>query len=233
MGTFLVTGAAKRLGAAMSEHLASLGYDLILHYRESKGLVEALQTKIEKGFGRKVRLFQKDLGSGPEDMIAECLSLAPDLEGLINNASIFTRGNLDDSSHFETLIQVNALVPQKLSSDFHRLVGRGNIVNIVDALIADYNVHFQNYRISKKILEDLTFQCARHFAPKIRVNGIAPGPILAAEGDTRGEFEQVVKRTPLGFSPGPEAIVACLDFILKSSFLTGQILYADSGQHLS
>ncbi|MBL8995364.1 MAG: SDR family NAD(P)-dependent oxidoreductase [Spirochaetia bacterium] len=233
MGTFLVTGAAKRLGAAMSEHLAKLGYDLILHYRESKTLVEALQKKIEKEYGRKVRLIQKDLVSEPEGLVGECLALAPDLAGLINNASIFTRGNLGDTAHFETLLRVNAVVPQKLSSDFHKLVGRGHIVNIVDALIADYNVHFQNYRISKSLLEDLTLQSARHFAPKIRVNGIAPGPILAAEGDTKGEFDQVVKRTPLGFSPGVSAIVDCLDFILRSEFLTGQILYADSGQHLS
>jgi len=215
------------------EFLAKLGYDLILHYRESWDLVESLQQKIEKEYGRKVRLIQRDLSAGPEGLVGECLALAPDLAGLINNASIFTRGNLDDTAHFEMLLRMNALVPQKLSSDFHKLVGRGIVVNIVDALVADYNVHFQNYRISKSLLEDLTLQSARHFAPKIRVNAIAPGPILAAEGDTKGEFEQVVARTPLGFSPGVSAIVACLDFILKSDFLTGQVLYADSGQHLS
>jgi NAD(P)-dependent dehydrogenase (short-subunit alcohol dehydrogenase family) len=229
----LITGAARRVGAAMARHLAGRGYDLVLHYHSSLPEVETVGREAE-ALGRKVRLLRRDLAAadGARGLVEEAHAALPELCLLINNASVFTKGDLGDVDHLESMVRIHGLAVARLSSDFHRFAGKGQVVNLIDAQLRSYAPAYQNYRISKLFLEELTRQSALRFAPGVRVNAIAPGPILPAEGDSGARFEETVARTPLKRAPGLESILRCLDVLLANDFLTGQVLYADSGQHL-
>ncbi|MBN8218410.1 MAG: SDR family oxidoreductase [Spirochaetes bacterium] len=217
----------------MARHLARRGWNLILHYHSSREEVEAVQRDAE-ALGRKVHLLQRDLAGehGARGLVAEAHERLPGLRLLVNNASVFTKGDLGDIDHLEAMVRIHGLAVARLSSDFHRLAGGGQVVNLIDAQLRSYAPAFQNYRISKLFLEELTRQSALRFAPSVRVNAIAPGPILPAEGDNGERFEETVARTPLKKAPGLDSILRCLDILLDNEFLTGQVLYADSGQHL-
>lgn len=228
-----ITGAARRLGAAMARALASRGWDLVLHYHRSREHVEEVAREAE-AMGRTVVMIRRDLSTtdGASGLLAKAHQSLPNLKLLVNNASLFTRGDLADPDHLESMVRIHGLSSARLTADFHRFAGSGLVVNLIDAQLRAYAPAFQNYRISKLFLEELTRQSALRFAPQVRVNAIAPGPILPAENDNGEVFEETVRRTPLQKAPGVEAILRCLDVLLENDFLTGQVLYADSGQHL-
>ena len=228
----LITGAAKRLGACMAKCLANEGYDLYLHYFESETEMGFLEKEIKSHFSVKVKCIRGDIIKSIHSVTSQCENLSP-LKILINNASLFLRENFSEAVNFEKQITLNTIRPLELSEWFHKRVSVGGvIVNMTDANIQRVNKDFQNYRFSKLMLTEITRQTALTYAPKIRVNAIAPGPILLAEGDSQDQFLKQVEKTPLKISPNIEAISSCLKFILHSPFLTGQILYADSGVHL-
>ena len=231
-GTVIVTGGAKRLGAAMARYLAGKGYDLILHYLTASDQMVDLKKKLSV-FPVRVSALKWDLRKHPRRFMAACLKKSPRLAGLINNASLFLPGNFSNPGNFISQLSVNTWAPLHLSDEFYRgTETEAFIVNLIDAHVHRYDETFQNYRFSKTILQEITRQSALLYAPRVRVNGIAPGPILTAINDIPERFQKQVARTPLKRSPGVEGVIRCLDFLIHSSFSTGQILYADSGLHL-
>ena len=173
--TALVTGAARRIGAAISRSLACEGANVVLHYRDSADEAQRLRSEIEAlGVGCWLVKADFDKPAEYETLVARSVEAAGKLDILVNNASLFTLDSLTKVT-FESLtqnMQVNAWVPFALSRDFARLAGRGKIVNLVDSRTHDFDWTHVAYILSKHVLLVLTRVTALRFAPDITVNGV-------------------------------------------------------------
>lgn len=235
MKSALITGGARRLGRAISLKLAEMGYDIALHYHGAapNSLIEEI-----RGLGVKCEPIKSDLSepTAASDLVRLAVEACPGLNLLINNAAIFKRASILETTEtfLSEHIQLNLLAPYRLSRDFGRLAGRGQIINIIDANAVKNNSAYGAYMLSKKGLFGLTAMAAREFAPKIRVNAIAPGLILApaGEGDKYME-EAAARRVPLKRRGNTDDITKALKFLIESEFITGQILFIDGGEHLT
>jgi NAD(P)-dependent dehydrogenase (short-subunit alcohol dehydrogenase family) len=118
-----------------------------------------------------------------------------------------------------------------LSRAFSAAVQEGWIINLTDAHIGAVNLNYQNYRISKLLLAELTRQMAMLWAPRIRVNAIAPGAILAAEAGEESSFEQLARQIPAGRTGKIQDIQQAFAYLVGQDYVTGQTLYVDGGWH--
>lgn len=231
-GTALITGGGRRLGASMGLALASWGYDLIIHYRSSDQGAQELQAEAAD-FGAQAHLLQGDLSARDSlrGFMAQALELAPNLNILINNASIFYPKSLQetDEDELDKFMDIHLKAPLILSRDFARLAGRGLIVNMLDAHLQKVVPSYLPYQISKKALLELTLHCAKALGPEIRVNAIAPGHMLPPIEGNEDKGEARRAKTPLGRLGSPADITQALKTLVDSSFLTGQILWVDGG----
>jgi glucose 1-dehydrogenase len=226
--TALVTGASGRLGLELATECLDVGYHVIIHYRTSAEPAES----VFKG-DRRVTFIQADLTESPEKFMENIGKLpTPPLTGLINNASVFETGDMSDPNHFNNVLTVNALTPLRLSAAFAKSVRDGWIINITDAHIRPKNKKYQNYRVSKLLLEEITRQTAYLYAPSIRVNAIAPGAILPAAGETRESFDGLAKNIPLNKTGTTAHIRQAARFLIENDYITGSVIPVDGGWHL-
>jgi NAD(P)-dependent dehydrogenase (short-subunit alcohol dehydrogenase family) len=232
--TILITGAAKRLGQFLAISFAKMGYNIALHYNSSKEEAIKNQEKI-KHIGTKCQIFAANLQE-----IDNCQKLIKDVENyfgkidiLINNSSVFIEGDFFETTEeiFNENFNVNYKSIFFLSQSFAKN-NSGNIINLIDTYITRRSKRFFTYLNSKKYLEILTKDMALELAPKIRVNAIAPGAFLPAYEFAEDYISTRSKKAPLNHYVTMEDILNSMDFILKSPFLTGQIIYIDGGEHL-
>ena len=160
------------MGLQITHKVLEMGYAAIVQYRtDYRETRELLQSSV----GDKVHFLQYELTDSPEKLIDLASEFPVNLTGLVNNASVFTEGNLIDPDHLEQTLRINSIIPARLGSYFYKKIGKGWIIHITDANIRKPISRFQNYRISKIFLEELTRQQAFSFSPHMRVNAIAPG----------------------------------------------------------
>lgn len=234
-GTAVITGAARRLGTAMALELASRGWDLVLHYRTSGTAAEELAESIREQ-GRKAWTLGADL-SDPlacRTLIESAREVAGSLHALINNASIFPKSTLRDFEP-ESLIQnvqIHGVAPALLAREFAELPEARHIINMVDSKVTGPDDEHFAYHLSKRMLHSLTTILARELAPQIAVNAIAPGAILAADGDSASKFTALANTVPMKRTGDPADIAQAAAFLLESRFMTGQTLFVDGGRHL-
>jgi pteridine reductase len=233
--TALVTGGARRLGRATARALASEGANVIVHYGRSEAEAEELAAELREG-GREAWTLQADLERPDEveSVIPRALEQAGGLHILVNNASIFAPGSLAEAN-LESLmrnIQVNAWAPFQLSRSFAQHAKRGTIVNLLDTRVAGYDWKHVEYILSKKMLAALTEMTAVQFAPDIRVNAVAPGLILPPPGKDESYLEALKDTVPLKRHGDAEDIAEAVLFLVKSDYVTGQVIYVDGGRHL-
>jgi NAD(P)-dependent dehydrogenase (short-subunit alcohol dehydrogenase family) len=228
----LVTGAAHRLGKVFALTLARQGFDIVLHYHHSSE--EALQTQAEiESMGRQVRLFQADL-TDP----AQTQALPPDLESLsvlVNSAAFMPAGNVEALTleNWDTTLDLNLRAPFLLAREAaKKMTAGGLIVNITDVGAQKTWSRYPSYTVSKAALESLTRVLARAFAPRIRVNAIAPGLVLQSEVVTDDEWQRLIKRIPLRRAARPEELASALEFLLRNEYITGQTIVVDGGYSL-
>ncbi len=232
----LVTGAGKRIGRAIAIALAEEGVHIVAHDRR------ALETETIKvceevvGCGAKSWKIIADLEK-PEEyetLVDRALKTAGSLDIVVNNASLFRQNTLRDVdlSSLMQHVQVNAWAPFVLSREFARLVGRGKIINLLDTKIAGYDRQHAAYILSKHMLSALTAMCALEFAPDITVNAVAPGLILPPSGKDEAYLDRLARTVPLSRHGGPGDIADAVLYLLKSDFVTGQVIYVDGGRHL-
>ncbi|MFQ5441160.1 MAG: SDR family oxidoreductase [Thermodesulfobacteriota bacterium] len=233
MKTALVTGGAKRIGRAISLGLASMGYDIALHYSATDP-AEIVSEIRENGV--QCEPFQCDLSSEKEvlGLMGRVKELLPGLCLLVNNASIFERSTIRDTEaeDFDRHLAVNFKAPYFLSRDFQRCFGKGHIINIIDSKVIKNTSPYAAYLLSKKALKDFTFMAAKEFAPEIRVNAVAPGLILPPAGSNRDYLEKRAETIPLLKTGKPADIFNAVRFFIENDFITGQILYIDGGESL-
>jgi pteridine reductase len=233
--TALVTGAARRLGRATARALASEGANVIVHYGRSEAEAEGLAAELREG-GREAWTLRADLERGEEveALIPRALEQAGGLQVLVNNASIFPASSLAEAN-LESLmrnIQVNAWAPFELSRSFAEHAKRGAIVNFLDTRVAGYDWKHVEYILSKRMLAALTEMAAVQFAPDITVNAVAPGLILPPPGKDESYLEALADTVPLKRHGDAEDIADAVLFLVKSDYVTGQVIYVDGGRHL-
>lgn len=233
----LVTGSADRIGKAVAVHLANQGYHLVLHYNSSKEKAEKLKNEIESIYENiKVELLQINfLKENDFNQIFKDLKkkkVIVDL--LVNCASDFIPSNFEEegSELFEKEMTINFKNPYLLTKAFASVFGKGNIINFIDTKATKNSTVHLDYILSKKLLSDFTKISAVELAPYIRVNGIAPGLILPPEGKNESYLLNLAQNIPLKSIGSLDEIVKAVQFILDSTFFTGQILYIDGGEHL-
>jgi NAD(P)-dependent dehydrogenase (short-subunit alcohol dehydrogenase family) len=235
--TALITGAAKRLGSKTAHTLADEGVNIIVHYNKSEQEAKELSLEIKnKGVKSWTIKADFDIKEEYESLIDRSLRISNNIDILINNASIFPQDTLD-SITFENLsenIRVNTWVPLFLNREFSKKIKRGAIINMLDTRTKDPDTNWHlSYNLSKNLLETLTKMLALKFAPDITVNGIAPGLILPPEGKGEEFLKKIKNTVPLNRTGISSDISQAMIFLLKSEFITGQVIYVDGGRHLN
>jgi len=237
--TALVTGGAKRLGAAFVRALAADGFAVAVHFRESGAEAAALVDEITAAGGRAVAL-QADLAI--EASVVELANAARAAFGplgvLVNNASVFERDEVGSTTRasWDAHVETNLRAPFVLSQDLARHLpadAEGAIVNLIDQRVWNLTPHFTSYTVAKAGLWTLTQTMAMALAPRIRVNAIGPGPTLASARQDPAQFARQVASVPLKRGPALDELAATLRFILSARSLTGQMIALDGGQHLN
>ncbi len=233
--TALITGAARRLGRAISVTLAARGYGVVLHYNRSATEAEALAAEL-RTTGAQAWTVQADLedAESARSLMEEAAAVAGPVDILINSASIFTPSGLDDFSEADLManVRVNALAPALIARAFAAQKRNGCIVNLLDSRVCDYDTAHVAYHLSKRMLAALTSMMAVEYAPAIRVNAVAPGLILPPEGQDEAYLVALASSNPLNTHGAPEDIARAVCFLIDSGFVTGQTLYVDGGRHL-
>lgn len=234
----LVTGAAARIGRATALALAADGYAVAVHYKTSAAPAEAVATEIRKAGGTAITL-QGDLSVEAEvaTLIAKAAEALGPLGVLVNNASIFERDEALTATRegWDAHMETNLRAPFLLSQDFAKQLPAGQdgvIVNLLDERVLNLTPHFTTYSLSKAGLWTLTQTMAQALAPRIRVVGIGPGPVLPSPHQTDEQFVEQYRAMPLQRPSSPEEIANAVRFILATPSMTGQILLLDGGQHL-
>lgn len=226
----LVTGGAIRVGKYITTKLAESGWRIALHYNSSEA--QALELARELLTRTDIILFKADL-SDP----AQAIKLAQDVKEqmgeislLINNASIYKNDNISNVTPEGFLHNLNVHLTSPLF--LSKAMTEGNIINILDAEIGDNLKKFFSYSLSKKALLELTKMMAVSLAPSIRVNAIAPGPILFKEGLVKEVFDHLVNISPLKSKASLQNLYQTIEFLVNTSSVTGQCIFLDGGLHL-
>ncbi|MBN1980101.1 MAG: SDR family NAD(P)-dependent oxidoreductase [Chitinivibrionales bacterium] len=226
----LITGATKRLGLNLTKQSLKLGFSVIAHFRND---FKPLQTWLRHNptYRNKVFFIQRDLRYNCQQLIADAATFPVQLVGLVNNAAIFSEGSLLEHAHFHETLLLNSLVPLRCATAFAQAVKSGWIINMTDAYIGTWNKKYQNYRISKLLLTELTRQLAVLLAPAIRVNALAPGPLLPHPKTIQRSFDRLKEKSPLQKTGDIPALLHAYELLITNTSLCGQVLYIDNGLH--
>lgn len=235
--TALITGASKRIGKTIAKHLAAKGWNIIIHYNTSEYAAKQLASELSSKFAKQKFSFIKADLSITRDVIGMIPKLVSEIgafELLINNASVFDKGYIKETSVdlYENQMDVNLKAPFLLIRDFANYCNEGNIINFVDTRITTNKSNFGAYSLSKKGLWEITKMTALEFAPEIRVNAIAPGVTLPPEDENEDYLLNLAKNIPMKIPGGLKPILKSIDYILENHHLTGQLLFADGGENL-
>ena len=234
----IITGAANRIGAAIAKKLSGPNIEIIIHYNKSKINAEKLQKELNKN-QTKVWLIKGDLSK--ENDLKKILKFAKSklkyFDCLINNASLFENDNLKNftSQSWDQHLNVNLKAPAYLTKEFAKNTKgkNNNIINIIDQRVFKLTPFFSSYTLSKTGLYTLTKTSAMSLAPNIRVNGIAPGPTIKNKRQSNKHFKKQYLATLLKQQVNVNEICNAVDFFIKNSSITGQVLAIDSGQNLN
>jgi hypothetical protein len=233
--TALITGAAHRLGRAIAERLADEGVHVVLHHHRSRDEAEEAAAAISMR-GVRAWTVAADLESPveAERLVDRAWQCSGGFSILINNASIFEKGALADTSYesFFRHLTTNAWAPLAIARAFARKAGSGQVVNLLDARVGGCNFTHAAYFLSKRTLDYLTRHLALELAPAFRINAVAPGLILPPAGEGPDYLDRLADTVPLRTHGEPADVAEAVVYLLRGSFVTGQTLFVDGGRHL-
>jgi len=236
--TALVTGAARRVGRAIALALAGGGWNVAVHYGRSADEAEETAAEI-RALGVAATTVGADLGD--EEQVATVVERAEAALGpvglLVNNASTFERDTLESMTResWDRHVEPNLRAPLVLMQQFARRLPAehdGVIVNIIDQRVWNLTEDFLSYTVTKVGLWGLTRTLALDLAPRIRVNGVGPGPILASIHQDDASFDAQARAMPLQHGASPQEIAETVLFLAAAPSVTGQMIAVDGGQHL-
>lgn len=235
----LVTGGARRVGRRLCERLSAAGHAVIIHANRNAAEAQELCDLLRKTNAQTWSL-AADLSNAAaaRALVGQASELAGGpLSVLVNSASVFDYDapGAMKADVFDQAMAVNLRAPALLSDSFFQQAdaSRDNVmVNILDQKLWNMNPDFYSYTMSKAGLLAATDMMARAFAPKVRVNAIAPGLLLPSFDQTRDEYVTAASRNPLGRPIDLDDVAAALDFLMATRSLTGQVIHVDNGQRL-
>jgi pteridine reductase len=231
----IVTGGAKRLGRAICLQLAESGYDIALHFNHSVDAARETKKEIEN-LGQRCLLCRGNLSETvfSRQLINTVVEAFGPPGLLVNNASIFKKTSFQgtDQDLFDVNIDLHIKAPFFLSQSFSHHCDKGAIINMLDTRVEGYQTEHFLYTLTKKALKEMTLLLARELAPRIRVNGICPGPILAPEQSSSGYLVELAGETPMEMPGKISDVLTALNYLVQSDYVNGEILYVDGGQQL-
>lgn len=234
----LVTGGARRVGAAIVRRLHGAGARVVVHYRGSDADAKELETELEAKREGSVARIRRDLlePGAPEALLAEVVDRLGRLDVLVNNASMFYPRSIGkiEPRHWDELVGSNLRAPLFVAQAAapHLKRARGAIVNITDIHAERPLKGFALYSVAKAGLSALTRSLALELAPEVRVNAVAPGAIAWPDDDKfdNAERQRIVATTPLGRIGSPDDIAQAVHYLATAPFVTGHILAVDGGR---
>ncbi len=237
----LVTGSARRVGRHIALKLAARGMHVVVHYGNPSSAPDA-QSAADAiaAQGVQTRIVRADLGD-PEQiaaLFAEVQAHFGQLDLLVNNAAIFPRQRLMDASlaDWQNALAINLTAPFLCSQAAARLMlaqaSGGAIVNIADLSAFRHWREYPYHGVSKAALVKLTEAFALELGGKVRVNAVAPGPVLRDEGNSPEAWQRIGERLPVGSTGQPDDVAEAVVFLASQPFITGVTLRVDGGEYL-
>lgn len=232
--TILVTGGSRRVGAAIAKRLARLGAKIVVHYRSGGSEAEELAAELPFG-GITV---SADLAApvGPTELLAQCAAAGAPPTGLVHSAASFVRHRPQDVTvgEWDEIFALNLRAFFFLAQG---LVGRspgreGSLVAISDAAALELPVAYLPHSVAKAALIPLVRALAKAFAPRYRVNGVIPGPVLVPEGTNEEDEERFARRTLLKRLGKPEDVADAVAFLMTAPYATGTFVEVTGGSPL-
>jgi pteridine reductase len=238
----LITGGAKRVGAAICRRLHAAGASLMLHYRASGGEARLLQAELNRARADSVALIQADLLELKTlpSLVEQTVQRFGRLDALVNNASSFYASPVGEitSAVWDDLMGTNLRAPLFLAQAAAPALRKtqGAIVNIVDIHAERPLKNYVVYSVAKSGLLALTRSLARELAPDVRVNAVAPGPILWPDDASFDEVsrQRIIAHTLLKREGSPDDVARAVRFLLAdAAYVTGEMIRVDGGRHVA
>ncbi len=235
-GAALVTGGGKRIGRAICLELARAGFDLAIHYRSSAEEADAV-ADAARAMGRRAATVRANLAVEAETrtLIPAALEAVGPLAVLVNNASVFeddrvgALGRATWDAHLETNLRAPVVLAEAFAA---QAADGGCIINLLDQRVLKPDPRFFSYALSRNALWWATRTMAQALAPRIRVNGVGPGPTLPSIHQSEADFAAEVAGTLLARPGSPEAVASAVRWLADAELVTGQMIAVDGGQHL-
>ena len=235
----LVTGAGRRIGRAIALALGRAGYAVAVHYGRSRAEADSVVREIRQP-GGKAAAFAADLAEehAPAKLIAAVESALGPVTLLVNSASLFEADTLASltpdlwQAHMAVNLRAPIFLTQQMAARLSE-GGRGAVINLLDQRVRKLTPDFFSYTLAKTALATATYTMAQALAPRIRVNGVAPGPTLPSKRQTEEAFARQSAATLLGHGPSVEDIAEAVLYLARAESVTGEVLAVDGGQHLA
>ena len=240
MQAVLITGAGRRIGATIAEHLGKAGWHVFVHYHASAEAADGLVGRI-RAQGGSAEAIEADLRDtvAADALIGRCAANSKhELRALINNAAAFQydEPKAFDPKLFDALVRVNLMAPVILAERFadHAAARgiKGCVINMLDQKLWNPNTDYYSYTLTKHALWGATELMAKAYAPNVRVCAIAPGISLPSGDQTDGEFTEASRMNLTGIPVALGDIARTAEFILSTPSINGEIIFVDAGQHL-
>ncbi|VAX40399.1 FolM Alternative dihydrofolate reductase 1 [hydrothermal vent metagenome] len=237
--TAIVTGGAVRIGQAIAIALADAGINIVLHYGHSETAAQETAAVINN-LGGHITIVQADLQkpvAAAKSIMEHALNHFGAVDILINNAAIFEKGNLRTTSEeeWDRYFAINLKAPVFLSQAFAEALKKeqvAHIINIVDWRATKPDVDYLAYSLTKSGLVTMTQTLAKELAPYVQVNAIAPGAILPPPGNEDAYSQRISQQIPLQRCGNRDEITDGVLYLLRSNFVTGEVLYITGGEQL-
>lgn len=234
----LVTGGARRVGASLARSFAQRDYDVVLHHGNSPDAATELAMSLEREHGVRIEVVHEDLtdSTAPARVVQAAVNAFDRLDVVVSSASVmewrdFEAVTPDDWARAEA---INLRAPFFLMQAAARAMQHGGvIVQIADHLANETGFpRLIPHQVTKAALTQLVRTLADHLAPKIRVNAVAPGLVLAPDDLSADATARFLRDVPLGRSGSPDDVVQAVHYLVESAYVTGTVLQVDGGRHL-
>ncbi len=229
----LITGAGQRIGQALAEHFVARKHPLIITYRTRHAAIDVLEAQ-------GVTCMYVDFSDDADiaDFIARLKLQTSSLRAIIHNASSWDceENNPDHAALFDDMMRIHAKVPYLINQGCESLLMAtsepADVIHLTDYIVEKGSPKHIAYAASKAALDNMTRSYAAKWAPRIKVNSIAPSLIIFNADDSPEYKEKTLRKSLMGIEPGCQEIVNCVELLLSSAYITGRSLPIDGGRHL-